>query len=230
LGTLVTIEKKEDREPAQIIKAAGGIFEIHYFRTDKKIYKLTNQTDRAKTLYIEHPVREKWILADGSAKPDFTTARFYRFRLELKPFETREIVVAENLGMKDSYTLSTLSPKDLELFVSRKYIDETIRAKLSKLIDLRMQINQINIRLVSFDSEIEEITTDQARFRENIEALAKTPEAKQLIARYIAKANDQESRLEQINKERQTISAEKERLERELAIEIKNFEIQPNTE
>ncbi len=230
LGTLVTIEKKEDREPAQIIKAAGGIFEIHYFRTDKKIYKLTNQTDRAKTIYIEHPLREKWILADSSAKPDFTTARFYRFRLELKPFETKEIAVAENLGMKDSYTLSTLSPKDLELFVARKFIDETIRAKLSKLIDLRMQINQINARLVSFNSEIEAITADQERFRENIEALAKTPEAKQLIARYIAKANDQESRLEQINKERQTISAEKERLERELAIEIKNFEIQPNTE
>ena len=226
LGTLVTIEKKEDREPAQIIKAAGGIFEIHYFRTDKKIYKLTNQTDRAKTIYIEHPLREKWILSESSAKPDFTTARFYRFRLELKPFETKEIAVAENLGMKDSYTLSTLSPKDLELFVARKFIDETIRSKLSKLIDLRMQINQINAKLVSFDSEIEAITADQARFRENIEALAKTPEAKQLIARYIAKANEQESRLEQINKERQTFSSEKERLERELAVEIKNFEIQ----
>jgi len=226
LGTLVTIEKKEDREPAQIFKAAGGVFEIHYFRTDKKIYKLTNQTDRAKTLYIEHPLREKWVLADSSAKSDFTTARFYRFRLELKPFETKEIAVAENLGMKDSYTLASLSPKDLELFVSRKYIDETIRAKLSRLIDLRMQINQINAKLVSFDSEIGAITADQARFRENIEALAKTPEAKQLIARYIAKANEQESRLEQINKERQTFLSEKERLERELAVEIKNFEIQ----
>ncbi|MGI8639229.1 MAG: hypothetical protein ACR2MG_04675 [Pyrinomonadaceae bacterium] len=230
LGTLVTIEKKEDREPARLVKAVKGIFEIHYFRTDKKIYKINNQTDRAKTIYIEHPVRENWILANSSAKPDFTTARFYRFRLELKPFETKEIVVAENQGMKDSYTLSTLSPKDVELFVSQKYIDETTRAKLSKLIDLRMQINQINAKLASFDTEIEEITTDQARFRENIEALAKTPEAKQLIARYIAKANEQESRLEQINKERQTLAAEKERLERELAIEIKNFEIQPNAE
>ena len=46
-----------------------------------------------------------------------------------------------------------------------------------------------------------------------------------MIARYIAKANDQESRLEQINKDRQTMIAEKDRLERELATEIKNFEI-----
>ena len=226
LGTLVRIENKEDREPAQIIKAANGVFEIHYFRTDKKIYKLTNQTDRAKTIYIEHPLRQKWVLSESSAKPDFTTARFYRFRLELKPFETKDIVVAENLGMKDSYTLSSLSPKDLELFVARKFIDEPIRARLAKLIDLRMQINQINAKLASFDSEIEAITQDQARFRENIEALSKTPEAKQLIARYIAKANEQESRLEEINKERQTFLYEKERLERELAIEIKNFEIQ----
>ena len=230
LGTLVKIEQKEDREPARLVKVVNGVFEIHYFRTDKKIYKLTNQTDRAKIIYIEHPVRENWILSENSAKPDYTTARFYRFRLELQPFETKEITVGENQGMKDSYTLLTLSPKDLELFVSRKYIDENIRVRLSKLIDLRMRINEINAKLAAFDGEIEEITKDQARFRENIEALSKTAEAKQLIARYIAKANEQESRLEQITQQRQTLITEKEQLERDLATEIKNFEIQPNAE
>ena len=230
LGTLVKIEQKEDREPARLVKVVNGVFEIHYFRTDKKIYKLTNQTDRAKIIYIEHPVRENWVLSENSAKPDYTTARFYRFRLELQPFETKEITVGENQGMKDSYTLLTLSPKDLELFVSRKYIDENIRVRLSKLIDLRMRINEINAKLAAFDGEIEEITKDQARFRENIEALSKTAEAKQLIARYIAKANEQESRLEQITQQRQTLITEKEQLERDLATEIKNFEIQPNAE
>ena len=79
--------------------------------------------------------------------------------------------------------------------------------------------------LESSEKETEEITKDQGRFRENIEALAKTPEAKQLIARYIAKANGQESRLEQINKDKQLMGEEKDKLERELAIEIKNLEI-----
>ena len=230
LGTLVKIEQKEDREPSRLVKVVNGVFELHYFRTDKKIYKLTNQTDREKVVYIEHPVRENWILSENSAKPDYTTGRFYRFRLELKPFETKEIAVAENQGMKDTYQLLTLSPKDLELFVTRKYIDEATRTKLAKLIELRMQINQINAKLTALDSETAEITKDQERFRENIEALSKTAEAKQLIERYIAKANEQESRLEQINKERQNLTTEKERLERELAIEIKNFEVQPNAE
>jgi uncharacterized protein YpmS len=50
-------------------------------------------------------------------------------------------------------------------------------------------------------------------------------EAKALIARYIAKAGEQETRLEEMEKERKQITADKETLERELAVEIKNFEV-----
>jgi hypothetical protein len=225
LGTLVRIEQKEDREPAKLIKIVDGIFQIHYFKTDKKLYKISNQTDRDKVVYLEHPVRTNWILSENSVKPDYTTARFYRFRVELKPFENKDITVAENLGVMDSYNLTTLSPKDLDVFVVSRYIDDATRAKLSKLIELRMRINQINSKIATFETEIKEITKDQERFRQNIESLAKTPEAKSLIARYIGKANEQESRLEQINKEKMTLTNEKDGLERELAIEIKNLEI-----
>lgn len=225
LGTLVRVEQQEGREPAKLVKAVGGVFQVHYFKSDRKVYRLSNQTDRARTVYIEHPVRKGWILSDSFAKPDYTTARFYRFRVELPAFETKEITVAENLGMMDKYDLMSLSPKDLDLFVATRTIDEPTRARLMKLIDLRMQINQINARLAKSQEENELITKDQERFRENIEALAKTPEAKLLIARYIAKANEQESRLEQLTTERRTMTAEKEKLERELAIEIMNFEM-----
>lgn len=227
LGTLVRIEQKQDREPAKLVKVVNGVFQVHYFKTDKKIYRVSNQTDRKKTVYIEHPVREHWILSENFAKPDYTTARFHRFRVELEPFENEEVTVAENFGMMDKYDLAALSPKDLDLFIEGKFIDETVRARLAKLIDLRMRINQINATLASSENEVREITKDQQRFRENIEALAKTPDAKQLIARYIAKANEQETRLEQINTERRTLIAEKDKFERELAIEIKNFEIRP---
>ncbi|MGH9948396.1 MAG: hypothetical protein ACRD6X_14545 [Pyrinomonadaceae bacterium] len=225
LGTLIRTEQEEDREPAKVIKVVKGVLQVHYFRTDKRIYKLTNQTDRAKIVYIEHPIRKDWILSENYAKPDYTTARFYRYRVELAPFSTKEITVGENLGMMDKYTLTTFSPKDLDLFVVGRYIDESVRTRLAKLIDLRMKINDIDARLADAARENGNISADQGRFRENIEALAKTPEAKSLIARYIAKANEQESRLEQIEKDKKTLQAEKERLERELATEIKNFEI-----
>jgi hypothetical protein len=225
LGTLVRVEQKEEREPARMLKVVNGVFQVHFFKSDRRIYRLANQTDRAKTVYIEHPVRKGWTLSEKFAKPDYTTARFYRFRLELKPFENAEVTVAENLGMMDKYELTSLSPKDLEIFVASRTIAEPTRARLAKLIDLRMQINQINAKLAALDGDKGSISTDQGRFRENIEALAKTAEAKQLITRYIAKANEQESRLEQIETERRSLLAEKARLERELAVEIKNFEV-----
>jgi hypothetical protein len=225
LGTLVRIEQQQEREPAKLVKVVNGVFQVHYFKTDKKVYHLSNQTDRAKVIYIEHPVRKNWILSENFAKPDYTTARFYRFRVELAPFESKDVPVAENLGMMDKYDLATLSPKDLDVFLVSRYIDEPTRARLAKLIDLRMKINEINAKLTTSENEIEEITKDQERFRENIEALAKTPEAKQLISRYIAKANEQESRLEQIRKDREALAAEKQTLERDLAVEIKNFEV-----
>ncbi len=225
LGTLVTIDNDEDREPARLVKVVNGVFEVHYFQTDKKIYKIANQTDRKKVVYIEHPIRQNWTLSETSAKPDYTTARYYRFRVELEPFEKKELTVGENQGLMDTYALSTLSPDQLNLFITRRYINEETRAKLAKLISLRNQIAQIDAKYQAYDDEEEKISTDQKRIRDNIEALSKTPEAKTLIARYIAKADEQESRLEQIQKDRQSLETQKTQIESQLAQEIKNFEI-----
>lgn len=226
LGTHIRTEKTADRDPAKIVKVVDGAFQIHYFKTDKRVYHLSNQTDRPKAVYIEHPRRKDWVLSDSFAKPDYTTARFYRFRVELKPYETKELTVGENFGMMDAYQLNRLSPKDLDLFVRGRYIDDTMRARLGRFIDLRMRINDISAKLSAIEKESGEIAADQERLRENIESLVKTSGAKQLIARYISKADTQESRLEQIRAERTALNAEKIELERQLAIEIKNFEVQ----
>jgi len=50
--------------------------------------------------------------------------------------------------------------------------------------------------------------------------LTSTAEAKQLITRYVAKANDQETRLEQIEKERVSLGQQRVKLHAELASAI----------
>ena len=225
LGTLVTVKNENARQPAKLIKAFNGTFQVHYFREQKKIYTFTNQTDRTKIIYIEHPLNEKLILSDETAKPFDVTQNNYRFRLELQPFESKNFVIGEKQPLVDSYNINALTFTDLELFVKNRYIDESVRQKLSGLIDLRTQIAQIDSKIKSLDVEEKAISEDQSRLRENIEALAKTPEAKQLISRYIAKADSQESRIEEINKQRQSLKTERETIENKLANEIKNFEL-----
>lgn len=225
LGTRVTTKTETDLRPVQLIKVVDGVFQAHYFRQDAKTYSISNQTDRTKTIYVEHPVRNKWGLAEGSATPETITDRYYRFRVELKPFETVLLPVVEQQGQMDAYRLSSFSRDQLDLFVTRRYIDEPTRQRLERLIELRSQVNQLNVKLAALETDERRIADDQKRLRENIEALAKTPEAKTLISRYIAKANEQESRLEQIENERKEMLAEKDRLERDLAAEIRNFEV-----
>jgi len=225
LGTLIRTKTEEDRQPAKIIKAVEGVFQLHYFKTLKKTYWLSNQTPNPRVFYIERPVRKGWELSADTPKPASTTARFYRFRVDLKPYETQEITISENLGMMDRYELRTLSPKDLLALVVKKTIDETTRAKLAPLVDLRIKLNDIDVKIARGEKETEEINADQSRLRENIEALTKTNSAKDLIARYIAKANEQESMLAKIATEKRSMLAEKDALEKQLANAIIDLEL-----
>ncbi len=226
LGTHVRVRDEADREPAKLVKVVNGVFQVHYFQTSRKTYQITNQTGRKKVLYIEYPVEDGWKLSDDSPKPDYVTQKYYRFRVELDKFEEKEMKITVRQGLADNYQLTSLSRNDLALFVSQRYINEETRAKLEKLIDIRVRLGEIEQKLEGFDDEIEAIESDQKRLRENIEALSKTAEAKTLIARYIQKANDQETRLEEMEKERKALEVEKTRLETDLTRQIRAFTIE----
>jgi hypothetical protein len=225
LGTHVRVREGGDRERAQLVTAVNGVFQVHYFRSSQKTYQISNQTERPKVLYIEYPIQDGWVLSDDSPKPDYTTQKYYRFRVPLGPLEEKEIKISVKQPLMDTYQLTNLTKVDLALFVTRGYINETVRVKLNRVIDIRSQLAVIEAKLESFDDEVSKIEADQKRLRENIEALSKTAEAKTLITRYIAKANDQETRIEELEKERKTLEAQKMQLNQDLATEIRNFEI-----
>src|SRR5229473_6765370 len=225
LGTLINVRVKEDRAPTFLVRAINGVFQAHYYQTTQKTYVLTNQTDKPRVVLIEHPVRQDWTLADETPKPDSKTARYYRFRVPLGPHEKVELPVTERRALMDTYTLLNFSRPDLELFIARNYIDATTRAALEKIIDLKSRIAAAEARIEAVDQEVTEIGKDQERLRDNIKALTATAEAKQLISRYVSKADTQETRLEQLNKEKQTLNAEAARLQGELEAVIRGLAI-----
>jgi hypothetical protein len=228
LGTLVIVRQKADREPTFFVRAVNGVFQAHYYQTDQKVYKLTNQTDKPRVVYIEHPAREGWELSKDTPKPASTTQRYHRFRVELAGRATVEIPVTERRALVDTYQLSNFTRPQLDFFIASRYIDEPTRAALEKIIDLKVKIAAVNGRVEQLDKEAEEIGDDQKRYRENIEALSKTPEAKTLIARYIAKADAQETRLEQITKDKKAAQDEQTRLQEELTKMVRGLTLERN--
>ncbi|HEY9284910.1 MAG TPA: carboxypeptidase regulatory-like domain-containing protein, partial [Pyrinomonadaceae bacterium] len=228
LGTLVGVQQKADRAPASIVRIKDGVFQVHYFQEDKKIYTVTNQTDRPRVLYVEHPVRQGWELSKETRAPEGRSQRYYRFRVELKPNERAELPVTERRALMESYALSDFTRPQLDLFFSRRYIDEQTRAALQNLIDLRARIGRLDERDAAIDAEIEEIGEDQKRLRENIQALNSTAEARTLITRYVQKADQQETRIEQLTKEKQSLAQERERLRSQLDAAVRALVLDRN--
>lgn len=228
LGTLVTVRspetnKKTDRKNVFLVRATNGVFQAHYYNSEKKTYTIKNQTAHARSVYIEHPIREGWMLSADTPKPVAKTETAYRFRLELAPHAIVELPVTENRALMDSYQISTLTPREIDLFVAQNYIDAAIRVELERLLNLKSLIVTTDAQLAQLTKEIQEIGEDQKRLRDNIEKLKSTSEAKQLIARYIAKADSQETRLEQIEKEKKAATEEQTRLQNELQKAMKEF-------
>jgi len=223
LGTSVNVRVKEDRAPTFLIRAIQGVFEAHYYQTTEKTYTLINQTEKPRVVYIEHPVRQDWALSDKTQKPDLKTARYYRFRIPLEPHQKVELPVTERRALMDRYVISDFTRPQLDLFVSRKYIDAQTQAALEKIIEIKSRITANESRLQTINQESSEIGQDQARLRENIKALTATAEARQLIARYVTKADTQESRLEQLEKDRRAGVEERARLQAELETAIRGL-------
>ena len=225
LGTLVNARAKEDREPTFLVRVVNGVFQAHYYQTSEKTYTLVNQTDKPRVVYIEHPVHPDWELTSNTPKPDGKSARYYRFRVPLGPHEKVDLPVKERRALMDAYALQNFSRQDLELFISRRYIDVTTRDVLEKIIDLKSRMAATEARIQTIDIEVTEISADQQRLRDNIKALTATAEAKQLITRYVSKADTQETRLDQLNKEKRASQEERVRLQAELEALIRGLNI-----
>jgi chromosome segregation ATPase len=124
--------------------------------------------------------------------------------------------VAEREQGAETYALSNVTPDQIQLFVTRRYIDDSTRARSRTYSTSRRGSRRRTRASSAVESEMAEIAADQKRLRENIEALTKTAEARQLIARYVQKADQQETRLEQLTKDKQTASEERARLQAQL--------------
>jgi hypothetical protein len=207
------------------VKALNGVFEAYYYQTNAKTYTLTNQTDKPRVVFVQHPTQQGWKLADDVPKPESRTANSYRFRVTLKPHETVALPISERRELMETYELTSFGRSQLELFVRLNYVDDAARLTLEKIIALKDRIAATDAQLHLIDRETSEIGQDQQRLRDNIKALTTTAEARQLIARYIAKAGDQETRLEQLTKDKQATGDKRAQLQEELENTVRSLTV-----
>jgi len=179
-------------------------------------YAADNKTNKDKTLVIERPIRSGWKLVD-TQQPFETTPDLYRFKGTAVANKVTVLTVKEELVTNETIMLASAALDQL-LFYSRTGsgagdVPSNVRDALSKAIQLKQSIAGVEGDINARTQRVAEITVEQNRIRENMKAVAQTT---QYYERLLAKLNDQESSIDSLEKDRDTLTARRDSLRREL--------------
>jgi len=224
LGCRVSVKEDEENQKVFLAEIVNGEFRLHYKQMKTTVYSLNNLTDRAKTVYIEHPYdkAEKWQLVK-TPKPVETTVKYHRFKVVAPPNTTTQFTVSEELPEINTYALTNITSNDIQVFVKSNYLTPQMKQSLESVSELKAQIAGLARQVGEKQVEIGLIAKDQERMRENLRALGKSEEEKQLVQRYVAKISQGEDQLERLRQEEKKLQEERNNLQRQLDERVKKL-------
>lgn len=215
LALNVSSKNMTHRERVSRVKIAAGVLTQSSDLREKKAYTFRNEDSVARTMIVEHPVRAGYELR-SDIQPVESTPTWMRFRVPVKPKETVSFVVEEAKPLENTYALTDISGDMVLLFVREQSIDKTIEAALGKILAQKKVIADLEAQTSAREKESTKIFEDQQRLRENLKALKGSTEEKALVQRYTQQLNNQESRLEALEKESDLLDERTEKAQSEL--------------
>jgi hypothetical protein len=214
LGTVVSTVSGSERRRVERVVINQGMMRLIAKMADKKSYKIRNNNDAARTVIIEHPVRSGWKLIGTT--PTESSVNYYRFKVEAKAKSTVDYVVQEESPIESSFSVSSITPEQIAVWIQDRSIDPEIEKSLRAIADKKIEINDLAQKIAALDKEQNEIFRDQERVRGNLQRLGQTPEEATLRQRYIRQLDSQENRLATIKAEREKLDTSRSTAQKQL--------------
>jgi chromosome segregation ATPase len=167
---------------------------------DSRKYTLHNSDTAPRQVIIEHPARENWKLAEGP-KPEETSASYLRFRVPVSAGQTENLHIEEYHPESSEFYLTNLDQKQVALIMQQRQITPAMQDIFRRVLEQKNKVSDLENQIKARQHEIESITKDQARLRENMKALKGSAEERALLQRYTRQLDAQEDRLNALNKE-----------------------------
>jgi len=211
----ITTEDDSDIRPYTHLRIAKGLMKLTREQREKETYTIHNADTSARSVIIEHPVRDGWQLADG-VKPDDTSASYYRFRVPVDAGKTAKLSVEEYHPEETLYALTNLTDDQIVLVTRGRNLDPAIEQALRRVLAKKTEVANVDSQIASRRQEVDRINREQSRLRENMKVLKGSPEEKALLQRYVTELNQQEDSLASLNKEINSLTSDRLKLAAEL--------------
>ena len=203
---------------ARIVK---GVLTIDRRTVATHEYLVDNKGDRDRTLIVEHPIRAGWKLVD-TRKPLESTTSLHRFEGRALAGKVTTLTVKEEMVRGESMAILPADPAQILVYSRTGEIPAAVREALFRAAELKRGMVDLERQIAERTQRIGEITAEQNRIRENMKTVSQRGEYHQ---RLLAKLNDQETALERLQDERESLGEKRDRQRRELESFLSNLTI-----
>ena len=185
-------------------------------------YKVSNFDTSPRSLIIEHPAQNGWELT-GKTRPEESTASVDRFRIKVEPKRSAKLVVAQRRPLTSRFELSSLDEDEAELLIEDTKLSPETRQIVRDIVAQEGAIGELDHQVKTRQQELDSITGDQTRLRENMKALKGSAEEKTLLKRYVSQLDAQEDRIAALRAEVAGLKQKREAAQAELDKTLENL-------
>lgn len=215
------VSEAEQRELTSVSIRKGTLTTTHKAIAEK-VYTIKNRDQKTKTVLIEHPFRADWQLVAPNT-PTERTREVYRFAVPVEADQGARLRVREEKQLSQIVALADAGPDMIMLYVRAPQISTRVKEALQRVVALRERVDQTVQRRRQLEQRLQEITQEQSRIRDNMERLAQNSE---LYNRYVRKLDQQETEVEKLRQEIETLKATGDAQQRELQSYLVQLDIE----
>ena len=214
IGTRITEAFGNKQAVVREIHAARGVLTTKLAAEETRTYTVRNVDKKAKTLIIEHPLRQGYTLLNQ--KPAEKTASAYRFEIQLAPGASQEFPVSEERVYDQTYQVTSLTPDVIVGYVGNRTLSDASRAQLQRIADQKRQVADNNSALQAADGQKRDLSADEERIRQNIGSLNNVSGQQQQVQNYARQLDAHEQQLAALRDRQAELQKKKSALEAEL--------------
>jgi hypothetical protein len=215
IGTRITEAFGSKQAVVREIHAARGVLTTKLAAEETRTYTVRNVDKKAKTLIIEHPLRQGYTLLNQ--KPAEKTAGAYRFEIQLAAGATQEFPVSEERVYDQTYQVTSLAPDVILSYVGNRTLSDADRAQLQRIVDQKRQVAANDRALQEADAQTRNLTADEERIRQNIGSLNNVSGQQQQVQNYARQLDAHEQQLAALRDRQAELQKKKSALETELS-------------
>ncbi len=188
---------------------------------EDRTYLIKNRDHKSKTVLIEQPYRADWKLVEPKEATE-RTRDLYRFSVAVDAGKTATLRVKETLPIQESMLLMDSSLDQIAYFQQAKEVSAKVKEALQRVVHLRSKLDDTRAQRTRLEQRIGEITSEHGRIRENMQRLQQNSD---LYTRYIKKLDAQETELEKLRKEIESLKGTEEEQRRDLQNYVMTLDI-----